>query len=84
MDENTTCVSKLMELANHFGDFGGEIGSMVYNSGRDLNDLGRYEACASNNFSRYISFSTRGLPIGVFLGICGPVECQQDDYNAVW
>ena len=81
-DQNTTCAEKLIELANHFGDYGGEIGSMVYNSGWDLNDLGRFESCSANNFSRYISFATQGLPIGVFLGICGPAECTEDDYQS--
>ena len=24
-----------------------------------------------------------GLPIGVYLGICGPIECTEDDYNSM-
>lgn len=56
---------------------------MVYNSGRDLNDLGRYDACNDLNFTRYIVFNTYGLPMGVFLGICGPRECTVDNYNSV-
>jgi len=73
--QNPSCKEKLIDLANNFAHRGKEIGLMVYFSGKDLNDLGRYEECAASEFARYISFSVTGLPIGVFLGICGPVEC---------
>lgn len=28
-------------------------------------------------------FTIKGLPIGAYLGICGPVECTSDDYNTL-
>lgn len=54
---------------------------MTLYTGRDLNDLGRFDDCNALDFTRYISLSIRGLPIGIFLGICGPVECTQEDYS---
>jgi hypothetical protein len=65
----------LIELANHWGDYAGVLGAMVYNSGKDINDLGRFEDCNANNSTRYITFAAEGLPIGIYLGICGPLEC---------
>ena len=78
-----TCMGKLMELANHWGNYSGQIGMMVYNSGKDINDLGRYEDCNELDYARYISFSVNGLPVGVYLGICGPAECTSEDYSLV-
>ena len=74
------CVSVLQNYTNHFEEYSDKIAYMVLYSGRDLNDLGRYINCNSLNFTRYISLSVKGLPIGIYLGICGPIECKQEDY----
>lgn len=78
---NGECFNVLQEYANHFQNHTMEIAQMVLYSGRDLNDLGRYEACNELDFTRYISFGVSGLPIGIYLGICGPIECKQEDYQ---
>lgn len=62
-------------MVNHFGNYSGTLGSMLYYTGKDLNDLGRYEQCDALDETRYITFALTGLPLGVFLGICGPIEC---------
>lgn len=75
------CFETLQDYANNFQSYSYELAMMALYSGRDLNDLGRFQDCNGLDFTRYIAFSVTGLPIGVFLGICGPVECTQDDYQ---
>ena len=70
----------LQEYINHYQIYADKIASMILFSGRDLNDLGRYINCNSLNYTRYISASVNGLPIGIYFGIWGPIECTQEDY----
>ena len=76
IEENagSECFDALQKYANRFEQHAFEIALMTLYSGRDLNDLGRFDDCNALEFTRYISLSIRGLPIGIFLGICGPVE----------
>ena len=55
---------------------------MVYNTGRDINDMGHYDDCLAMNtpdnpeVSRYIVFLVRDIiPIDIYLGVCGPYQC---------
>ena len=80
MKMNPEWVSVLQNYTNHFEQYADKIAYMVLYSGRDLNDLGRYINCNELEFTRYISLSVKGLPIGIYLGICGPKECKQEDY----
>ena len=68
-------------MANHWMDYSGELGTMAYYSGRDLNDLGRYESCNQDPDTRYVTFWLQGASIGIYLGICGPESCSQADYS---
>ena len=74
------CLSTMIKYANNFQNYSTEIGLMVFNSGRDINDLGRFDDCNALDFTRYISLSVNGLPLGIYLGICGPKECTDKDY----
>ena len=71
----------LKNLANYFEANAAIIAKMVYYSGKDFNNLKKFSDCIEDHDTRYIAFSLSGLPIGIFLGICGPVQCMQNDYN---
>jgi hypothetical protein len=77
---NSGCVETIMKYANDFETYSTELASMTLYSGRDLNDLGRFGSCNSLDFTRYIALSVTGLPVGIFFGICGPIECDEEDY----
>jgi len=78
-----TCINRLQTIVNQFEENSMLIARMVYNSGKDVNDLGRYFSCRDTDDTRYIVFSLNGLPVGIYLGICGPVECTDADYNSM-
>jgi len=52
-------------------------------SGKSLNDLGSYEGCINKNNTRYILLQILGLPANIALGICGPKECNENDYEGI-
>ena len=59
------------------------IFKMYRNSGKDYNDLGRYEDCENMTDFRYILASiTRAFPIPMALGLCVPAVCSVKDFNA--
>lgn len=76
------CMQKLQTLANKFEENKMMIAKMVYNSGKDINDLGKFTACKDDESTRYILFSVLNLPVGIYLGMCVPVECTEDDFNS--
>lgn len=78
---NSECLGTLMKYVNNFETYSTELGLMTFYSGRDLNDVGRFDDCRALDFTRYIVLSVSGLPIGVYLGICGPKECTEEDFN---
>jgi hypothetical protein len=51
--------------------------SMVYYSGKDINDLGNYKGCNDLHDANYIilDFMKSGAPI--FLSFCLPASCSQ-------
>ena len=56
---------------------------ILRNSGKDYNDLGRYEDCLKTRSGyRYILASVpHALPIGVSVGLCVPQVCTVQDFN---
>jgi hypothetical protein len=83
LEASEACLSKLQDIANNFEENSMLIAKMVYYSGKDVNDLGKYSACRQSPDTRYVVFSVNKLPMGVYLGICGPLECSEDDYNTL-
>jgi hypothetical protein len=72
-----------MNIFNNFTSNTNVIAAMVINTGKGINDLGLFFSCRDNPLTRYVVFSVNGLPAGIFLGICGPVECKEEDYNLI-
>ena len=83
LNASQQCVDRLRDIANNFQSNAMLIAQMVYNSGKDVNDLGKFVACTESPTTRYVVFSVTGLPLGIYLGICGPIECTEDDYNTL-
>ena len=79
---NDSCLTILREIANGFENKTTIILSAAYNSGKDINDLGRYKNWKDANDTRYVALSVSGFPVNLYLGIWGPIECTEDDYNA--
>ena len=79
---NESCLTILKEIVNGFENKTTIILSAAYNSGKDINDLGRYENWKDANDTRYVALSVSGFPVNLYLGICGPAEWTEDDYNA--
>lgn len=80
---DSQCRERLMEITNRFQENAMLIGKMVYNSGKDVNDLGKFRECSTSKDTRYVVFSLNGLPMGIYLGLCGPIECTENDYNTL-
>jgi len=78
---NSECFDTLQMYVNNFQTYSTELALMTAYSGRDINDLGRFTDCNALDFTRYVSLSVSGLPIGIYLGICGPKECQEEDFE---
>lgn len=50
-------------------------------SGKDYNDLGRYEDCNKNpDFNYILATIEKGLPVNINLGLCMPKECKAKDF----
>ena len=79
---NEACLNILKEIANGFENKTTIILSAAYNSGKDINDLGRYENWLDANNTRYVALSVSGFPVNLYLGVCGPAEWTEEDYNA--
>ena len=55
---------------------------MVSYTGKDINDLGRYDDCQNLTFTHYILFTIRNsLPINIFIGLCAPINCSSHDFT---
>jgi hypothetical protein len=54
------------------------------NSGKDYNDLGRFEDCYNNSDFHYILATIPlALPIPMSVGLCVPAVCSVDDFMAL-
>ena len=55
---------------------------ILRNSGKDYNDLGRYEDCLNTTGFRYILATVpKALPIPMSVGLCVPDVCSVQDFN---
>lgn len=59
---------------------------MFRNSGKDYNDLGRFEDCldigvATDEFRYILGTIPKAFPIPMSLGICVPTICTVQDFN---
>ena len=66
----------LQNLTNYFLSNNETVEKMFRNSGKDYNDLGRYEDCLNTKGFRYILASVpKAFPIAMSLGMCVPDVC---------
>ena len=74
--EKTQCTKLLMNLTNYFLTYNKTIEIIYRNSGKDYNDLGRYDDCLLINGFHYILASIpKALPIPMAVGMCIPDIC---------
>ena len=70
-----------MNLTNYFLTYNATIQKIYRNSGKDYNDLGRYDDCLNLKDFHYILASIpKALPIPMNLGMCIPSVCQVGDF----
>lgn len=56
---------------------------IIRNSGKDYNDLGRFEDCTSMSDFRYILASVPSVfPIPISVGLCVPAKCTVQDFSS--
>lgn len=69
-------------LTNFFTDNESPLGNIYRNSGKDYNDLGRYEDCLNITGYHYILASVpKVFPIPMSIGLCIPEVCTVSDFN---
>lgn len=74
-----------MDTFRGFPNTTGEALTFIADTGRDLNDLGRYTDCKDQNFTRYVVLSIEDLlPLGMYVGICGPLNCTAPIYTELF
>lgn len=72
----------LQNLTNYFLSNNETIEQIFRNSGKDYNDLGRYEDCLNTTGFRYILATVaHALPIPMSVGLCVPLVCTVQDFN---
>ncbi len=72
----------LQNLTNYFLSNNETVERILRNSGKDYNDLGRYEDCITTKGYRYILGTVpKALPISMSLGMCVPEICSVQDFN---
>ena len=54
---------------------------LIENSGRGINDLGQYQACNKEDYSRYMLIRASTVNATMFIGWCGPSVCDEKSYN---
>ena len=76
--EAADCAGALLgSLAN------GQVAAIVMNSGKGLNDFGNMDGCEVNDGLKYGAMKmTTGIG-NLFLGMCLPTDCQNQDLNVV-
>jgi hypothetical protein len=80
---DSDCSVYLQNLTNFFLENNDTLFKMIRNSGKDYNDLGRYDDCETVLNYRYILASiTRSFPIPMALGMCVPRVCSVKDFNS--
>ena len=73
----------LQNVTNYFSENNATLEEILRNSGKDYNDLGRYEDCTYEvpGFHYILVTVPRGLPIPVSMGLCVPQVCTIADFN---
>ena len=67
----------LQNLTNYFLENNETVERIFRFSGKDYNDLGRYEDCLNEKGFRYILASVpKALPIPMSVGLCVPDVCS--------
>jgi peptidoglycan/LPS O-acetylase OafA/YrhL len=75
------CINSLKEMTK--GNYENTL-LMVYYSGNDINDLGKYEDCESLPNTKYVLGIINLVRINIVLGICGPSACDAQDYKELF
>lgn len=80
---DTSCIRLLQNVTNYFLDNNETVSRIFRNSGKDYNDLGRYEDCLNlTNYNYILATVPKAFPIPMSLGICVPSVCKVQDFNA--
>lgn len=81
-NSDISCVRLLQNLTNYFLSNNETVEKILRNSGKDYNDLGRYEDCLNTTGFRYVLATVpHALPIPMSLGLCVPDVCTVQDFN---
>jgi hypothetical protein len=68
-------------MSNYFLSYGDDIMRMFRLSGKDYNDLGRYQDCLELEGYHYVLGSVENkFPIPLTLGMCVPIECSSTEF----
>ncbi len=77
-----SCTTLLQNITNYFLENNETVNRIFRNSGKDYNDLGRYEDCLNLTSYRYILATVpKAFPIPMVLGMCVPEVCTVQDFN---
>ncbi len=82
--KSTECISLLQDITNNFLTYNKTIEKIFRNSGKDYNDLGRYEDCLKikdTEFSYILVSVPHAFPIPIMLGLCMPKVCTVTEFN---
>lgn len=71
-----SCMSDIQHLATNNTAF---MLKLLYYSGRDINDLGKYESCISNSEANYALLTVKYDAVYAYLGVCVPRSCSKDE-----
>ena len=64
----------------------GQIGTILLNSGKGLNDMGNYDGCNASPTTKYVTgYLSPGSasPIFIYIGLCLPLECDATELKAL-
>ena len=76
-DVVNSCVGLLQNVTNYFQANNETLEEILRNSGKDYNDLGRYEDCTYEleDFHYILVTVPKAFPIPISLGLCVPKIC---------
>ena len=69
-------------LSNVYDNLHSPYTQMLYYTGKNLNDLGRYHACTQLSESKYALLEFYKPPWFV-IALCGPKSCSKSDYHEI-
>ena len=71
-------------MTNYFIEYNKTAARILRYSGKDYNDLGKYEDCLNikaEDFNYILATIPKAFPIPISLGICVPAICSTEDFN---